>query len=189
MTLVIQIHRRQGGGELGFDWGPLAALGAQAGIGLLSQHQAASAAGTCAPPSGCFQCQIHGQGGIAGCIDAVSAQWINAAHARDRGELSNADLLALTQGILAGLSNEQLFTPQSDAYLAQAKSVFVTRVADIQALMAGSSPANTTVTPGTATGGSIVSAITNTEIGGVPLTTFLACIGVGLSLYTVLTRK
>jgi hypothetical protein len=204
-------------GQLGdINWGAIVGntigQGVNYGLSELKQLTTPKPDTSCKPPAGCFQCQMVGQGAIAGCIDSISTQWIAAAQRRDAGLMSDADLAAYTQGILAGLSNAQLFTPQSDSYLVSAKSVFQQRLNDINARLAASNTPNpttsttipggasvTTQTPATVqTGGTILSqpwpSLVSTsptggmQIFGLPVTTALAIVGLGLGVWAVVEK-
>lgn len=141
----------------------------------------------CAPPAGCFKCQIKGQGGIAGCIDSVTQQWIAAVKSPttsgyDMTKIADGSALAITNGILAGLSNPQLFTPQTDAYLAQAKQVFTQRANDIQQLMTQAATTQTNAT----TGGSTLPTTLPATVLGIPTDVALLLAGGGLVVLSLL---
>jgi len=75
--------------------------------------------GACRAPSGCFQCQMNGQGDIAGCIDGLAAQlYPNLVN----GAIPNDQVLQMYRNALAAVSNPA-YLRQSDAYVTQMKAV------------------------------------------------------------------
>lgn len=113
---------------LGFDWGGLIGVGIQTGVGLL---QGQGQGGQCRAPAGCFQCQMTGQGDIAGCLDALFVGSGGLTTMLVNGRIPNDQVLSAHQQALAAISNAQLFK-QTDAYLIQAKQVIQARIAAYQ---------------------------------------------------------
>jgi hypothetical protein len=142
----------------------------------------------CSPPGGCFTCQIKGSGGIAGCIDTVTQQWIAAAQAADANPAQRPAVIQMTQGIVNGLANEQFFTPQSDTYLTQAKQVFEQRLHDQMAKLAQEQAAGITTGGGTNTGTTGFLGLPAT-VAGIPTTELLFIAGGGLIAFSLLRKN
>lgn len=98
--------------------------GIQTGIGVLNtiQGQTGGGGNACRSPAGCFQCQMTGQGDIAGCLDALlNGNLYTMLTGGDmRGEIPNNQVLQAFQNGLTAISNPALFK-QSDRYLQSAK--------------------------------------------------------------------
>jgi len=170
----------QGDGTLGnlapmeFDGGDLVGAGLGAG-NLLHGMLGGGGHQDCGPLAGCFQCQMKGSGDISDCLDDF---WLNQFPAMKaavaNGQVAQSDYLNVLHQTLTALSSEQLFSPQSNAYLQNTKQ-------GIQAEINAAAAAVTT------TPGSTVPAATQNVLG-MPLTTILLFAGAGLVGFSLLKQ-
>lgn len=101
----------------------------QGGINIGQQLGGGSGthAPACHAPSGCFQCQMNGQGDIAGCLDALDAQYHQAEHSG----ATPSQLLQLATVILQAVSNPA-YLKQTDSYVQSFKDVYQRAIARLQ---------------------------------------------------------
>lgn len=169
-----------GDGTLGSLSSDLIGAGVAA-AGALKGLFSGGSSGECAPPGGCFNCRIKGQGGIAGCFNDL---WLNQIPAMKAavasGQVTQQQYIATLRQTLAAIGNDQLFTPQTDAYLINTKTGIQNEIDAATAAMSGQT------TPQT---GSIAAPAAGAQtIFGMPLATVLLLAGGGLVAFSLLRQ-
>ena len=160
------------------------------GLGVYGGVQSAQQqgnAGACRAPAGCFQCQMNGQGDIAGCIDLLLGQLypllVGGVNPNLGGNIPNDQVLQAYRNGLAALSNPA-YLKQTDAYCIQAKAALQSAID--RYVSANPNAGTTTTTGGTTATGNVPAS--NPIISGVP-NSYLLAGAVAIAGLVIYTRK